>query len=121
MSAEQTVKPILEFNDTPEAVADWFLEQDLTDGLPIVLPTEERVQAFTDYTEKALGWRADDTIAVIAPKRGVATVRKIAANAVMAGCRPEYMPVLITCVQVVADTRFNLDALQTSKIGRAHV
>ena len=114
MSADAPVKPILEFNDSSDAVSEWFLENDLTDGLPIVLPTEDRVRVFTDYTERTLGWRATDVIALLAPKRGMATVAKIAANAVMAGCRPEYMPVLITCVQIIADSRFNLDALQTS-------
>jgi len=55
-----------------------------------------------------------DVIATLAPKQGLATVETIAANAVMAGCRPEYMPVLIACVQAIGEPRFNLDALQTS-------
>lgn len=114
MSIEQIDKPILEFADSWDAIGDWFLENDLTDGLPIVLPTETRVRAMTDYAERTLGWRSSDVVATLAPKHGLATIEKIAANAVMAGCKREFMPVLIACVQAIADHRFNLDALQTS-------
>lgn len=114
MSSTQPETRFLELEDSWEAINDWFLERDLTDGLPIVPPTEARVQAMTDYAERALGWNAADVVATLAPKRGLATVEKIAANAVMAGCKPEYMPLLIACVQAVGDPRFNLDALQTS-------
>ncbi len=106
--------PILEFEDSWEAINEWFLAHDLTDGLPIVPPTEVRVATMTDYTERTLGWKAADVIGALAPKQGLATIEKIAANAVMAGCRPEYMPVLIACVKGIAEPRFNLDAVQTS-------
>lgn len=114
MSTERLEKPILEFEDSWEAIGDWFLEHDLTDGLPIVLPTEARVRAMTDYAERALGWRPSNVVAALAPKRGLATIEKVAANAVMAGCKAEHMPVLIACVQAIAEPGFNLDALQTS-------
>lgn len=97
-----------------EKINDWFLDNDLTDGLPIVPPTEERVRAMTDYVHRELGWSAEDEIATLPPKSGVATLEKIAANAVMAGCRPDYMPVLIACIQGIADPAFNLDSVQTS-------
>ena len=105
---------ILEVEDSWEAINDWFLEHDLTDGMPIVPPTVTRVRAMTDYVEQQLGWKADEVLGTLAPKYGAATVEKVAANAVMAGCRPDYMPVLIACVQGVADPRFNLDSVQTS-------
>ena len=104
----------LRLDDSFDAINAWFLEHDLTDGLPIVPPTEERVGAMVAYVEEHLGWRASDIIAPLAPKQGLATVETIAANAVMAGCMPSYMPVLIACVGAIADPRFNLDALQTS-------
>jgi hypothetical protein len=107
-------KPILEFEDSWEAVNDWFLDNDLTDGAPIIPPTEARVRRMTDYVQRELGYAATDEIAEVAPKKGVANVQNIAANAVMAGCRPEYMPVLIACVQAISEPQFNLDALQTS-------
>jgi len=114
MSAPSLDAPILELEDSWEAINAWFLAHDLTDGLPIVPPTEARVAAMTDYVARELGWAPTDVVATLAPKRGLATVEKIAANAVMAGCRPEYMPVLIACVQGVGAPQFNLDAVQTS-------
>ena len=105
---------VIELGNDWEAINDWFLDHDLTDGMPIVPPTEQRVWAMTDYVARELGWSATDTLGTLAPKYGVATIEKIAANAVMAGCRPDYMPVLLTCVQAIADPGFNLDSVQTS-------
>lgn len=106
--------PIFELEDSWEAINAWFLECDLTDGLPIVPPTEARVAAMTAYVERELGFKPQDVIGTLAPKHGQATVEKIAANAMMAGCKPEYMPALMACVKGVADPKFNLDAVQTS-------
>ncbi|HEX2827629.1 MAG TPA: hypothetical protein VHP37_14855 [Burkholderiales bacterium] len=107
-------KPTIELEDSWEKINEWFLEHDLTDGLPIVPPTQPRVDAMTRYVERELGWTPSDVIGTLAPKHGQATIEKIAANAVMAGCKPEYMPVLIACVKGVASPAFNLDAVQTS-------
>jgi hypothetical protein len=114
MKAAQPQSRFLELEDSWEAINEWFLERDMTDGLPIVPPTEARVKAMTDYAERTLGWLASDVVATLAPRRGFATVEKIASNAVMGGCKPEYMPVLIACVQAISDPKFNLDAVQTS-------
>ena len=116
MSADEMDAPVLELDveDDWESINAWFLAHDLTDGLPIVPPTAARVAAMTDYVERTLGWKAADVIGTLAPKRGLATVEKIAANAVMAGCIPEYMPVLLACVKAIAAPVFNLDAVQTS-------
>lgn len=112
MEQPQTAR--LELEDSWESVNRWFLERDMTDGLPIVPPTEARVRSMTDYVTAKLGWESTDVIAVLAPRRGKATVEKIAANAVMAGCHPEYMPVLIASVQAIGQQEFNLESLQTS-------
>lgn len=114
MSAMQVQERFLQLEDSWETINQWFFERDMTDGLPIVPPTEARVRAMTEYAERTLGWAAADVVGTLEPKRGLATVEKIAANAVMAGCEPEYMPVLIACVQAMADPRFNLYAVQTS-------
>jgi hypothetical protein len=114
MTIAPPTEPTFELEDSWESINAWFLERDLTDGLPIVPPTEERVRAMTDHVQRFMGWSPQDAIGKLAPAQGVATVETIAANAVMAGCRPEYMPVLIACVKGLADRRFNLDALQTS-------
>lgn len=83
---------------------EYAYEQGWTDGLPVVLPTAELVAAMVAGS----GRGADEVIAVLPPIQGEATVEKIAANAVMAGCRPEYMPVLLAAVDAVADERYGL-------------
>ncbi len=114
MSAARPESAAMNASDSWQEINDWFLEQNLTDGLPIVPPTEDRVRAMTDYAQTALGWAPSDVIGTLAPKWGAATVEAIAANAVMAGCLPEYMPVLIAGTQALALPKFNLDAVQTS-------
>jgi hypothetical protein len=81
-----------------------------TDGLPIVPPTEEKVQEFLKFT----GYAPNDEIAVLPVGNLRATPLKIAANGVMAGCRPEYMPILIAVVEAIADSRYDLEQLGTT-------
>src|SRR5262245_36766316 len=69
----------------------------ITDGLPVVPPTRERVARAVE----ASGRPAEELIALVPPNYGRATVEKIAVNAVMAGCRPEYLPVVIAAVDAV--------------------
>jgi hypothetical protein len=76
----------------------------VTDGLPVVPPTRACVEAAVE----ASGRPADHVVARIAPGLGRATVEKIAVNAVMAGCRPEYMPVVIAAVQAITEPAFGL-------------
>ena len=81
-----------------------------TDGLPVVPPTPERVEAMLG----AWAPRRAEAIATLLPSGGVATVEKIAANAVMAGCLPAYLPVVIGAVQAVAQPAFGLEAVLTT-------
>ena len=81
-----------------------------TDGLPIVPPTEAAVAAMLRGTDR----EPDEVVGVLPPRQGEATVERIAINAVMAGCRPEYLPVVITAVEAVADPDFNLDGVQAT-------
>ena len=81
-----------------------------TDGLPVVPPTGDLVEAMA----AASGRAADELIAEIPPLGGRATVERIAVNAVMAGCLPEYMPVVVTAIQALMDDRFNLRGVQCS-------
>jgi hypothetical protein len=76
----------------------------VTDGLPGVPPTLARVQAAV----QASGRDGRELIGEVAPQLGRATVEKIAINAVMAGCRPEYMPVVIAAVEAICDPAFAL-------------
>ena len=76
----------------------------VTDGLPVVPPTRELVDAMI----AAAGHGAGDLIASVAPANGRATVEKIAINAVMAGCRPDFMPVVVAGVRAMCDDAFDL-------------
>jgi hypothetical protein len=81
-----------------------------TDGLPVVPPLRSLVERFVE----ASGRPADDVVAVLPPLGGTATVERVAANAVMAGCRPEYMPAVIASLEAMLDDRFNLRGMQCS-------
>ena len=76
----------------------------VTDGLPVVVPTPERVEAAVAAT----GRKGEELVARVAPQMGRATVEKIAVNAVMAGCLPEYLPVVIAGVEAMCDEAFAL-------------
>ena len=80
------------------------------DGLPVVPPTVDRVRRFVRAANRA----PDEVIGVLPLRAGKATVEVIAANAVMAGCRPEYMPVVIAAVKAATMPQVNLTALQTT-------
>jgi len=82
----------------------------VTDGLPVVPPTPELVAAFV----AASGRQAGHLVAQVPPNYGRATIDKIAVNAVMAGCRPEYMPVVIAAVEAVCDEAFDLHGVSAT-------
>ena len=79
-----------------------------TDGLPVVIPTEDRVARMV----LASGQDRDLSLGSMGPGGGVATVEKVAVAAVMAGCIPDYMPVVMAAVQAVIDPRFDLTEMQ---------
>src|SRR5262249_47786056 len=80
-----------------DEVQEYFEERLWTDGLPIVPPTRDRIDEFLRWTPHA----PDEVLGVLAPELREATVWSIAVNGVMAGCRPEYMPVLVAAVQAI--------------------
>jgi hypothetical protein len=79
-------------------------ERGWTDGLPVVPPTEERVLEMLDGTARA----PQEIIGRIPPNLAECTVEKVAINAVMAGCRPEYMPVVLTAIEAALTPAFGL-------------
>jgi hypothetical protein len=106
--------------DSLESIFEMFelyYQKGWTDGLPVYPPTEAAVGAMLRYTDRG----RDDVVAVIPPKNGVATVEKIAINAVMAGCRPEYLPVLITAIEIMVQPEYNLYGRQTTTHPGAHL
>jgi hypothetical protein len=92
------------------AINRHYQDQGWTDGLPIVPPTEEDLREFLRFTDRA----PRELVAVLPPRQGEATVERIAINAIMAGCRPEYLAIVITAVEALADPAFNLDSIQAT-------
>lgn len=96
--------------DDLEAINRLYRERRWGDGLPIVPPTVERVERMLAGTPRS----RHEVIARIAPGYGAATVERIAVNAVLAGCDPEYLPVLIAATEAVAEPQFNLQGIQAT-------
>lgn len=97
--------------DAFDRVNEHFYERGWTDGLPIVPPTEERVTAMLT----GMPWRKpEEVIGIIPPRMGAATLRQIAVNAVMAGARPSYLPVIVAAVQAACDPAYGLSHRSTS-------
>jgi hypothetical protein len=78
-----------------------------TDGLPVVPPTEQRVLAMLEGTRRA----PDELVAVVPPDLVECSVEKVAINAVMAGCKPEYLPVVLAAVEAACTEEFNAHGL----------
>ena len=96
---------------TDEAAAlEQLHELGCTDGLPVVIPTRDRVERMV----LASGQDADMVLGVMGPGLGTATVEKVAVAAVMAGCTPDYMPLVMAAVKAVLDPRFDLTEMQAT-------
>jgi len=92
------------FSGTLDEVNEFLHRRQWTDGLPVMPPTLEAVDEMLKYTDRS----PDEVVGVLPPANRQATVRSIAVNGVMAGCRPEYMPVLLAVVETIAEPRFGL-------------
>ena len=101
--------------DTTEDLIEVCYENGWTDGLPVVPPTPERVERMLRGTDRDPA----ELIAAVPPKWGRATVEKVAINAVMAGCKPAYLPLILTAVKAMTAEQFNLHGVQvtTSHVG----
>lgn len=96
--------------DDAKAVDRLFASRGWSDGLPIVPPTAERVRDMLAYCDRP--W--DATVAKVPPRYGAATPIRLATNAVMAGCEPEYFPVVLAAIEAMCDPAFNLYAIQAT-------
>ncbi|MBI2909568.1 MAG: hypothetical protein HYX92_18150 [Chloroflexi bacterium] len=92
--------------DSAQDFYQYAYDKGWTDGLPVIPPTEERVR------EMVGGRVPGELIAKVPPRSGLATVETIAVNAVMAGCLPEYLPVIIAGVRAMCEPVFKLDGIQ---------
>lgn len=90
---------------TYDEIFDAFVDREWTDGMPVVPPTRERVERFLTFVDRD----RDEVLGVLLPAGREATVWNVAVNGVMAGCRPEYFPVLIAAVEAVADPVFRVE------------
>jgi hypothetical protein len=97
-----------EIDDDVEVVSQLFHERGYTDGLPVVPPTRARVLRMLAGTDR----RPDESLGEVPPIAGDATVEKIAVNAVMAGCRPAYLPLVLTAFELMLDPAFLLGGMQ---------
>lgn len=93
----------VDFGDD-EDEAEAIFERGWTDGLPVVPPTERRVMRMLAGTTRD----PKEVLGLCPPNLGELTVEKVAINAVMAGCKPEYMPVVLAAVEAVLDPAFTL-------------
>jgi hypothetical protein len=93
------------FEGTYDEINRFYYENGWSDGLPIVPPTAARVQEFLKHA----GRDADEELGVLLPDKRSATIRTVAINGVMAGCRPEYMPVLVALIEAMADPRYGVE------------
>jgi hypothetical protein len=93
------------FSGDFDEVQDYFYNRQWTDGLPIVPPTRRRVDAFLAFTDLS----PDHVLRVIPQEGREASIRSIAVNGVMSGCRPEYMPVLIAIVDILCDPKYRVE------------
>jgi len=96
---------------------EFMFDQGFTDGLPVVPPTPERVLRMLEGTRRD----AQDVVAVLPPNMAEATVEKLAINAVLAGCKPEYLPVVIAAIEAMATDEFNIHGVMATTMGAAPV
>ena len=98
-------------------IDEFMFDQGFSDGLPVVAPTPERVLRMLSGTERG----PQDVVAIVPPSLAPVTVEKIAINAVMAGCRPEYLPVVIAAIEAVCTDEFNIHGVNATTMGAAPV
>lgn len=96
---------------------EFLFDQGLTDGLPVVPPTPERVLRMLAGTDRD----PQEVVAVVPPNLAPATVEKVAINAVMAGCRPEYLPVVLAALEAVCTDAFNAHGVMATTMGASPV
>ena len=113
MSTPQLASKVYECADIDE-FTELAYQKGWTDGLPVIPPTPQRVQAMLG------GWDGDASLGLVPPGLGEATLARVAACAVLAGCRPEYFPVVIAAARAALKPAFNLNgqAVTTQPAGQ---
>ncbi len=108
---EEVVLPVepgaqdIVFSGSFEDVNAHFYEKLWSDGLPIVPPTNEKIAEFLKFTPR----KPHESLGIVLPESRAVTIWSIAVNGVMAGCRPEYMPVLVALGEAMADPVYGVE------------
>lgn len=105
-----TLKATIKAPKSAAEVSQLFYRMGMTDGLPIIPPTPEAVEAMLRQSSRGPG----EVIGIVPPKQGAATIEKIATNAVMAGCLPDYLPVIVAALEAILEDGFNLYGMQNT-------
>ena len=104
LAPEPSAREIV-FRGTFEEVNAYFYEREWSDGLPIVPPTLAKIQEFLSFTDRD----PDESLGILLPENRSATIWAVAVNGVMAGCRPQYMPILVALVEAMADPIYGVE------------
>jgi hypothetical protein len=96
---------------------EFMFDQGFSDGLPLVPPSPERVIRMLSGTSRD----PQEVVGILAPNMGEASVEKIAINAVMAGCKPEYLPVIVTAVEAICSEEYNVHGVMATTMGASPV
>ncbi|MFC1915112.1 hypothetical protein ACFLW4_00215 [Chloroflexota bacterium] len=112
---KKVVEEVLQFDGTDffgalDNLNRGFLDRGWGDGFPIVPPTRDAVDRMLKGTSRA----PDELVVIMEPGKGLGTVEKIAINCVMAGCQPEYLPVVIAAVEAMSEPYFNITVVAQS-------
>ena len=102
---------------TDEDEVEFLYAKGFSDGYPLVPPTPERVLRMLSGTKRD----AQEVVAIVPPNMAPVTIEKIAINAVMAGCKPEYLPVVIAAVEAVCTDTFNIHGIMATLAGASPV
>jgi len=94
---------------------EYFFEKEWSDGFPMVTPTEERIQWMLTGTQR----KPDEVVGRVPPAMETATVRSVAIHALMAGCKPEYLPVVFGGLEQILKEELNMGGVQCTMHGVA--
>ena len=104
-SGNEHLSGAIVFRGSLQEVQDHFHQQMWTDGLPIIPPTREHVEEFLKFTDR----KPDEVLCAVPQEGREGSILSIAINGLMAGCRPEYMPVLIAIIEAMTDPVFRIE------------
>lgn len=93
------------FTGSFEEVNAHFIANEWSDGLPIVPPTPEKIAEFLSFTPR----KPEESLGIVLPESRAVTIWSVAVNGVMAGCRPEYMPILVALAEAMADPMYGVE------------